>query len=96
MAYRLTHRARLDLTAIYALGSERFGVAAADRYLDGFFSVAQFIGDFPEAARELRGLTSSLRAHPYRSHIIVYRIDGEDVDIVRIRHTRENWLENSY
>ncbi|WP_375286767.1 type II toxin-antitoxin system RelE/ParE family toxin [Sphingomonas sp.] len=92
MAYRLTRQARRDLTAIYALGSKRFGLAAADRYLDGLFSVAGLLANFPEAGRELRGISPPMRVHPYRSHIIIYRPEGTDVEIVRVRHARENWL----
>ena len=47
---------------------------------------------FPFAAAERAELRGSPRIHPYRSHIIVYRLDGRDILIQRVRHASEDWL----
>jgi toxin ParE1/3/4 len=44
------------------------------------------------AAPERAELGHSSRVHPYRSHIIFYRLDGADTFIQRIRHGSEDWL----
>jgi toxin ParE1/3/4 len=32
-----------------------------------------------------------MRAHPYRSHMIIYREDDDGVEILHIRHGHSNW-----
>lgn len=93
MSYRLTRQARIDLAAIYRDGSRRFGTAVADEYLDGFFRTASLLASFPQAARERSEIVPPMRAHPYRSHLILYRIEDEtDIVIVRVPHGRQDWM----
>ncbi|HTN39584.1 MAG TPA: type II toxin-antitoxin system RelE/ParE family toxin [Asticcacaulis sp.] len=35
-----------------------------------------------------------VRVHPYGSHVIIYRTDGEDIAILAVRYSRENWQED--
>jgi toxin ParE1/3/4 len=51
-----------------------------------------FLSNFPRAAPERPELGRSSRMHPYKSHVIVYRLDGPDIFIQRVRHGREDWM----
>lgn len=52
----------------------------------------EFLTQFPKAARQRVELRDDVRAHPYRSHLILYRDAGEHIFILRIRHAREDWV----
>jgi toxin ParE1/3/4 len=92
VAYRLSLKAEDDITQIYVTGVEMFGVDQAERYYEGLEQTLNFLSDFPFAAAvrtELKGLS---RVHTYRSHIIIYRLDGPDILIQRVRHASEDWI----
>lgn len=81
-----------DLQRVYIGGVESFGVAQAERYVAGLRDACRLIGDFPRLARLRTEIAPPIRAHPYRSHVIVYDIaEDEHVLIQRIRHGREDW-----
>lgn len=92
MGYSLTVQAEADFNHIYDLGITDFGVTQGDAYAAGLKRIFTFLSDFPRAARERTELSRSVRAHPYKAHIIVYEIVGEDIVVIRIRHSREDWL----
>jgi toxin ParE1/3/4 len=69
-----------------------FGVAQADRYIEGLLNALDMIADFPAAARLRTELQPPIRAYPYKSHLILYDLDATgDVLVVRIRHGHEDW-----
>lgn len=46
----------------------------------------------PQMARERGELSPPLRIHPFKSHLIVYRIEDDgDILIVRVRRGHEDW-----
>ncbi len=94
MKYRLSQRADQDLDEIYTRGAELFGLEQADEYAAGLTRVFKFLASFPRAARERVEANPPVRAHPYKSHIVVYTIDQEEILIVRIRHGHEDWLSD--
>ncbi|MBU1374573.1 MAG: type II toxin-antitoxin system RelE/ParE family toxin [Alphaproteobacteria bacterium] len=91
MAFRLSLAARQDIVDIYLHSENAFGEAQADRYLADLESTFAFLADHPFAARQRVELTPPVRIHPYRAHVIVYRLDGDDILILRLRHGREDW-----
>lgn len=91
MAYRLSRKAEDDLIQIYVAGVEMFGAAQAERYHEGLEHAFDLLSDFPLAATERAELGGS-RVHPYKSHIIVYRLDGLNILIQRVRHASEDWV----
>ncbi len=91
--YRLTKAAADDVVAIFVDGFAQFGRAQAETYHDGLFATFEFLANYPRAARLREEMARPVRVHRYRSHLIIYRIDGDDtVIILRIRHGREDWL----
>lgn len=92
MAYRLSRKAEEDVVQIYVSGVELFGVDQAERYQEALEKAFDFLSNFPFAAPERSELRGSSRVYPYRSHIIVYRLDGSDIFIQRVRHSSEDWV----
>ena len=69
-------------------GADNFGIPVARDYYKGLLRVLDLIGDTPKIAREVG---KGMRAHPYRSHIIINREGDEGVEVLSIRHGMSNW-----
>ncbi|MEH3036398.1 MAG: type II toxin-antitoxin system RelE/ParE family toxin [Sphingomonas adhaesiva] len=76
---------------MYRDGLERHGVDQAEAYAAGFWETVAFLADFPRAARLRQEVDPPVRAHPYRSHLIVSEIEEDGIAILRIPHAREDW-----
>lgn len=83
-----------DLEAIWWDGLRRWSERHCEAYLDGLNHMMESLTEFPERFRERIDLEPPVRVAPYRAHIIVYRIAGETVDILRIRHGHEDWTSD--
>ena len=95
MIYRLTRKAEEDIISIFVDGVEKFGVAQAEKYHAELESVFGLIADNPHIARERSELSPPTRIHPHGTHIILYQIeDNGHVLILRVRHSREDWISN--
>lgn len=94
MSFRLTRKAEGDIISIYLTGIGEFGTAQADSYHASLEKMFQLIGDNPRIAREREEITPAIRAHPHKSHLIIYRIEDDGVLIIRVRHAREDWISN--
>ena len=76
------------LTALIA--AEVFGSAQADMYIEGLLAALDLLADYPRLGQAEEELGPTARRHAYRSHVVLYRTDGDaDVRIQRIRHGRE-------
>jgi len=90
-SYRLTQAADNDVVSILEYTIETFGVEQAVTYRDGLIRTFEFIAEFPKVARERLEIDPPVRAHPYKSHIVIYIIEGDDVLVLGVRHGREDW-----
>ena len=91
MGYRTTNQADQDIIHIHLRGCQEFGQPQAERYNEGLAACFKLIQDNPRIAREHPGFIPPVRLHPYRSHLIVYRLDDVGVLIVRVLHGRQEW-----
>jgi toxin ParE1/3/4 len=64
---------------IYLRGCREFGQNQAEQYHEGLAATLDLIADNPRMARERPEFTPPVRLHPYRSHLIVYRLDDAGV-----------------
>lgn len=93
MTYRISNAAKADLKHIYIEGAALFGEAQADTYFKGLFAVFETLAEFPSMARLRTEIEPPVHGHPHKSHIIFYDVlDSGDIEIIRIRHAREDWV----
>lgn len=92
--YTLSKAAEEDLTAIALYTVQNFGVDQARVYRDSLLKSCSFLAEHPEASRLRTELDPPMRAHRHQSHIIFYKIDdnNREILIVRVRHAQEDWL----
>jgi toxin ParE1/3/4 len=82
--------AEADLSEIWLDGAETWGVEQADRYADGLFAVFDLLAEFPEMAREREEFSPPVRIHSSGSHLVIYRLEGQGVEIIRVLHAQRN------
>ena len=95
MAYRLTRRAEADVIEIFVNGAERFGLEHAEAHHAALERTFELIALHPRPAQERTEIVPPVRIHPSGAHVIVDTVDAaDDVLIVRVRHGREDWIED--
>ena len=95
MSYKLSDAADIDIVNIYAEGVHQFGLTQADSYHDALFDLFDLLSESPRMARERVELSPPVRVHPFKAHVIIFKIEGDEILIIRVRHGREDWLRNS-
>lgn len=90
--WTLRPAAEADLSEIWLHSADRWGVEQAERYADSLFAVFDLLADYPELARERREITPPVRVHPSGSHLVLYRLEGPGIEIVRILHAQQNLM----
>lgn len=95
MAYKLSKKAEEDVIAIFHNGRDEYGERQAVLYHQKLAACFDFLAENPFASAESLEINPPVRIHPVGRHIVVYMIeDNRDVFIVRVRHQRENWLDD--
>ncbi len=82
--------ASVDLATIWADGAAAWGLDQADRYADGLFMLFELLATFPEMARERTEFRPPVRVHPSGAHIVLYRMEGKGIEIIRVLHARQD------
>lgn len=82
--------AEADLSDIWRQGVATWGVEQAERYADGLFAVFDLLAEFPEMARERGEFSPPVRVHPSGSHLVIYRLEGQGIEIIRVLHAHQN------
>ncbi len=97
MPFSLSAEAEEDIVAIAEQGLRTFGTVVAKRYHDELFAVLDLIAATPRLARERDEISPPVRIHPFKAHLVVYRInDDESVFVIRIRHGHEDWIGDPF
>lgn len=97
MSFKLSVEAEEDIVAIAEQGVRLFGVAQARRYHDDLFGLLDLIAGNPRIARERDEIHPPVRIHPFKAHLVVYRIeDDNSILIIRIRHGHEDWAGDPF
>ena len=89
--YRLTDAALADLDRIYQYGILNFGLSQADKYYDGLVVFFQRLANSPLSHIAIDDIRSGYHRAPYYANTVYYRLEGNEVAIVRILG-RENPL----
>jgi toxin ParE1/3/4 len=92
MVHRLAPRARADLDAIWEyLARESRSEALADQQIDSITERFDLLARHPLLGRARDDdMGSGRRSFPVGQHVIVYRIVGGDVSILRVVHGRRD------
>lgn len=93
---RLRPAATDDLEAIWRYTAAQWTADQADRYIRQLTAGFDLLAEQPEIARERPELNPPVRIHPVASHLVVYRIESDYLDIMRIRHAREDWANDPF
>ena len=89
--YRLAPAAQNDLEGIWLYTLEQWSPQQADRYADILEDTLDRLLFMPEMARERPEFDPPVRIHPSAEHLIVYRIEGDLLVILRILGAGQNW-----
>ena len=81
----LSFRAKEDLFEIWEFIADHDEVAA-DRYIDHLRDRASELLHFPELGRARDEIHPGLRSLLARNHLIFYRLEDEEVQVLRILH----------
>ncbi len=92
--FKLRPTAKQDLAHIWRGTVETWSIGQADRYVRELNDAFGLLVEQPKMARERPELSPPLRVLRSGSHMILYQIVGDHIDIVRIRHVREDWLSD--
>ena len=92
MAHRVAPSAERDLDDIwYYVAKESASVQIANHLIDTITDRFRILGDFPYLGRSRHNdFGAGFRGFPVGEYIIVYRIVGEDVLILRVAHGRRD------
>jgi toxin ParE1/3/4 len=93
-SFRLRPRAVEDLETIWLYTATQWPLDQAELYIRELTAGLDFLVAHPEIARERVELSPPVRIHRIAAHLVVYRIEPDYLDIIRIRHRREDWMSN--
>lgn len=84
--------AEADLSDIWRYTVEAWSEAQAAVYLNGIGQAFERLAEFPEMARLRIEFSPPVRIFPIQKHLIVYVQDGDKLDVIRVLHSRANWI----
>lgn len=93
MSYKLSEAAKQDMIATYLQGVRQFGIMQADDYHRILEATYELLAEHPKVGAPRSDIDPPVRIHPCGSHVIIYTIDDEGLFVLRLRHHRENWME---
>lgn len=96
MPFSLSVQAEEDIVSIAEEGIRIFGAMVAQQYYDELYALLELIAANPKMARQRQEISPPVRIHPFKAHLIVYRISEDgSVFVIRIRHGHEDWAGDS-
>ncbi|MDU8914039.1 type II toxin-antitoxin system RelE/ParE family toxin [Aestuariicoccus sp. MJ-SS9] len=90
-AYRLTPAAQNDLEEIWLYTARTWSAAQADRYTDILEDTLDRLLFMPEMERERGEFDPPVRIHPSAEHLIIYRVEGNQLLILRVLGAGQDW-----
>jgi toxin ParE1/3/4 len=91
MARRLAPQARADLGIIWNyIVKEGGNVTAADGVIDAITERFYLLSQYPRMGRARDDLRPGLRSFAVGEYVIVYTVEHEDVEILRVFHGRQD------
>ncbi len=82
--------ARNDIIGIYQFGKRNWGVAKSSIYIDMLKAQIWNLKKHPKIGMEREELFPYLRSFTVESHVVFYRLDPKNIEIVRVLHGRQD------
>jgi toxin ParE1/3/4 len=91
-SYHVAQEAENDLVDIVRYTEERWGLEQSKQYVYELFALFDEIAAHPEPSTRMDIIKDGLRKrlHPKRQHAVYFRIVGEDVENLRVLHSRRD------
>ena len=86
MGYVLSPRAKADIEDIWSYTAEKWGGAQAESYILGLKRGIETIAGDPRRGRPCDDLRPGYRKFAVGSHVLFFRLAGDDIDVVRVLH----------
>lgn len=84
--YQLSERAACDLDRVIDYSIENFGEQVMLNYFSSFEKCFQSLQENPELGQVVDYLREGYRCLEHKSHLVFYRLENQEVFIVRILH----------
>jgi toxin ParE1/3/4 len=85
-AIKLTPEARADLDEIWNYTADTWNIAQAETYMLSLDSTMKLLATHPTLGRSLSGIREGYFKFPASSHLLIFRITNEAIEVVRILH----------
>jgi toxin ParE1/3/4 len=95
MKLRLSERSKADLDHIFLQGVERYGELAAEAYLNEIIEKFSLLLAFPFSNTLRSEIRPPVRLQLHKGHVIIYRVEMQYVDIIRVLSRFQNWREEA-
>lgn len=90
-SYAFYPQAQKDLENIWRYTAETWSVEQAKNYTLELKSVLEFISHNPHIARERVEFSPPVRIYVHQSHLIIYKVTEDIIDIIRILGGAQDW-----
>jgi toxin ParE1/3/4 len=92
--FKITNAAVIDLENIWVFTKKTWTELQADRYYQLIVDEIQFIVKNPFLGTQYEQIRAGYRASKVKSHLIFYKLQHDQVEIIRILHMRMNLLDH--
>ncbi len=86
MTLLISPEAESDLLGIWRYIFQESNTQTGDRLIESIIDGIFLVARHPFAGRLRNELRAGLRSFPIRSYVLFYRIDGENINILRVLH----------
>ena len=96
MGLILSPAAEADVDEIWDYSADTWGVSQAEVYVSDLRKTMERLAVRPTLGVACPAIRPGYRKQSVGSHVIFYRLVGEDVDIVRVLHQRVDFARHLY
>jgi len=86
MSYVLSPRAQADIDEIWEYSADRWDIEQANRYVSELRRAIEIVASDPRRGRSCDEIRRGYRRFSAGSHVLLYRIVADQIDVVRVLH----------
>jgi len=88
LKYELSKLGLRDISSIWNFTAEKWSVNQANKYYKQLIKEIDGICKNPEIGKSIEEVKEKYRSRTFKSHLIIYKIEGEKIFIDRILHQK--------